>query len=300
MTASVRSASYDASARTVEVVAATDAPVGMYLYPKGDHPTRTWGRYAEALDMSGADLARMPGAPFLLDHWAYTADQIGVVQEARVEGGNLVCKILLGETARGDLETDIANGVRTQISIGYDVHEHVVEDRDGDVPLARAVSWTPLEVSLVAIGADPGAHVRSHRPPAGTPESRTAPPTGAPDVTDTTNTPAAPEAPADDVAGLRAAIDALSARMEAGLAALERGAETDATDDAEAAAREAGLDPAKLRAAGADTPERMRSMIALAGELRASDTTDAPAPKAGTGVREADPFDVYARMNGRA
>lgn len=41
------------------------------------------------------------------------------------------------------------------------MNSYEIEHRDGDVPLAYATSWTLYEASLVAVGADPNASVRS-------------------------------------------------------------------------------------------------------------------------------------------
>src|SRR5690606_18489283 len=60
-----------------------------------------------------------------------------------------------------DLISDINDGHYNQISAGYGVNSYEIEHRDGDVPLAYATSWTLYEASLVAVGADPNASVRS-------------------------------------------------------------------------------------------------------------------------------------------
>ena len=52
---------------------------------------------------------------------------------------------------------DIQAGIIRNVSVGYRVHRFEIEKRDGAPELWRAVDWEPLELSAVAIGADPGA-----------------------------------------------------------------------------------------------------------------------------------------------
>ena len=60
---------------------------------------------------------------------------------------------------------DIAAGIIRNVSVGYRVHRYEIEKRDGQVELWRAVDWEPMEISAVAIGADPGARVRGESAP---------------------------------------------------------------------------------------------------------------------------------------
>ncbi|MDO5704269.1 MAG: peptidase U35 [Paracoccus sp. (in: a-proteobacteria)] len=110
------------------------------------------------------------GAPFLNSHSSYRLESIlGVVEDGsiRVEGGKGYARIRLSE--RDDVEPiwrDIKAGIIRNVSVGYRVHrfERVAKaDRTdgGQRALYRAVDWEPLEISAVAIGADPGAGTRS-------------------------------------------------------------------------------------------------------------------------------------------
>jgi hypothetical protein len=81
------------------------------------------------------------GAPFLNSHDAGSLEAVlGVVVDgsARIANGQGTATIRFGE--RADVEPIF---------------------RDGAHELWRAVDWEPLEISAVAIGADPGARVRS-------------------------------------------------------------------------------------------------------------------------------------------
>ena len=163
--------SIDEQARTFEVVWTTGAQVRRYSWMRDEE-------FDEDLvvDPSAMRLERLnSGAPFLESHRAYSLSGVlGVVEEGsvRIEGGKGYARIRLSE--REDVEPlwrDIKAGIIRHVSAGYRVHkfERVARaDRTdgGTRPLYRAVDWEPMEISAVAIGADPGAHVRSEGPEA--------------------------------------------------------------------------------------------------------------------------------------
>lgn len=116
------------------------------------------GRYFEVLDHSPAAVRMgrlQDGAPLLKDH--DRGIQIGVVESARVEGGQLRVGARFGNSEVAKAErADVADGIRSKVSIGYIVHELVLaEKRENGVDVYRATDWEPLEVSTVAIPADP-------------------------------------------------------------------------------------------------------------------------------------------------
>lgn len=158
----------DAEARTVAVTFATEAPVRR----RGRLPSGDYGDFDEVLscDPSAVDLGRLnAGAPLLNSHGNWELrDVIGVVERATLEGG--VGLAVLRFSERDDVApifADVAAGVLRNVSVGYRVAEWRWELGDGrNVPLARAVRWEPMEISLVPIPADPGAQVRALDPAA--------------------------------------------------------------------------------------------------------------------------------------
>ncbi len=157
--AALRPNSYDAGARSVEVVWSTGAGV-----PRRDQR----GAYTELLSLDPAhiNLERLVGASVLNGHrQSELCDVIGVVEEARIEAGQGVA--LLRLSARPDVEpivTDIAGGVIRHVSIGYRV-DRWQDGRDESGHRTRtAVAWAPFEVSFVPVPADPGASVRNSPP----------------------------------------------------------------------------------------------------------------------------------------
>jgi len=99
------------------------------------------------------DLSRMKEAgPLLLDH--YTPDHIGVIENVRLDDD----KVLRGDmrfskSQRGmEVEQDVRDGIRRSVSVGYFVDEYVEDVKEQRYTATR---WMPVEVSLVAIPADP-------------------------------------------------------------------------------------------------------------------------------------------------
>lgn len=162
--AEFRASSINEEARTVEVLFSTGAAVRRATWD-WDEGIR---QYEEELTVSdnAMRLERINGgAPFLNSHNAYDlASIIGVVEpgSVRIEGGMAYATIRFSE--RDEVQPiwrDVKAGIIRNVSVGYRVHRYEVTKEDGKLDLYRAVDWEPMEISAVAIGADPGAQVRS-------------------------------------------------------------------------------------------------------------------------------------------
>jgi hypothetical protein len=110
------------------------------------------------------------GAPLLNTHSRWElGDVIGVVENARLEDGQGVATVRFSK--REDVEPifqDVRDGIIRNVSVGYVVHRYLKLDPPAgtnDFPTWRAIDWEPSELSLVPIGADAGAQVRSALPP---------------------------------------------------------------------------------------------------------------------------------------
>jgi HK97 family phage major capsid protein len=111
------------------------------------------------------DLSRLiNGAPVLANHDRYTATgatplaAIGKVEAARLDDDRRirVTVALSPRDALADLRRDIELGIVPKVSIGYRIHERVLQrssDQKGP-PTYRVTRWEPFEVSLVDIPAD--------------------------------------------------------------------------------------------------------------------------------------------------
>lgn len=163
--ASFRPETVNEEKRTAEIVWTTGAKVkrgGFWTEPY-------WEELS--LDPKHVRMGRLNnGAPFLRDHggWAGASidDVLAVVESARLtstEGTAVVRFPEAGVSPEADkVFRLLKDGILQNVSVGYRVHKLVkVEQTDGEIPVMRAEDWEPYEISLVAMGADDGAGVRS-------------------------------------------------------------------------------------------------------------------------------------------
>lgn len=154
--------SVDAEQRTAEVVWSTGAPVARADFWSGE-------RYVEALSMDPAhiDMSRMESgsAPLLNNHNRYDLTAVlGVVERAWVKDGE--GRAIVRFSDREDVAPilrDVQNGIIRNVSVGYGVSKYEVSRMADGVELRTAVAWSPKEISLVPIGADANAGVRTEQ-----------------------------------------------------------------------------------------------------------------------------------------
>jgi Caudovirus prohead serine protease len=162
--ASLQPQTFDSSANTIDVVFTTGATVRRY-----DLANRRPFDEELVVTPQSVRLERLNrGAPFLnAHHDGELAGVIGVVvpASARIVDGKGLAQIKLSSRPEAaGIVQDIADGVIRNISCGYRYHRIEVEQRDNDVSLYHVTDWEPLELSAVAIGADPGAQTRAGEP----------------------------------------------------------------------------------------------------------------------------------------
>jgi HK97 family phage major capsid protein len=136
--------SFNSEARTVEVAFASEAPVD-----------RWFGTEVLTISVEAMRLDRLRnGAAVLLDH--DFKEQVGVVDAVRVGTDGIARATLrFGRGAKAvEVFTDIEDGIRQHVSVGYIVHGIDVEERSGEPDKVRVVDWEPLEISIVAVPAD--------------------------------------------------------------------------------------------------------------------------------------------------
>ncbi len=168
MTRSVqlRAMTVDEGARSVEAVIATEARVQVL-------DMTTFRIIDEVLLARGAEL---PDQVVLLDsHNRGLVELIrGRVRHMRVDGPAIVGTLFFDDDDRSEIAWQkIRSGSLTDVSVGYTLIEATdippghsktvggVSYAAGDVTLRVATKWKPREVSLVPIGADEGAKMRS-------------------------------------------------------------------------------------------------------------------------------------------
>jgi len=94
------------------------------------------------------------GGPLLLDH--DSTAQIGVIEDVAVTADRKGRAIVrFGKSARAEeIYQDVLDGIRSNVSVGYQIHKMDVDDPESNNPTCRATDWEPLEISIVSIPAD--------------------------------------------------------------------------------------------------------------------------------------------------
>jgi len=156
-----------------EVVAksakADDRSVDATFYTGAEFFHFTWdeGEFllSLSLDPSAVRLGRLrSGAPLLDSHRRLDGvrNVIGVVTEAKIEDG--VGKATLRFSKRPEIDgiwQDVTDGVIRNLSVGARIFklEELTHEKSIGTKRMRATDWEPQEISLVAVGADPGARI---------------------------------------------------------------------------------------------------------------------------------------------
>lgn len=132
----------DEEKRTVRMAVSSEEPVDRSFGKEIlDHDERS-------IDLEFAQSGRMP---LLLDH--DPRQQIGVVENVDLDGSTrrLRATVRFGKNGLAkEIFDDVADGIRSNISVGYQVNKMDREESDS----YRVSSWSPMEVSVVSIPAD--------------------------------------------------------------------------------------------------------------------------------------------------
>lgn len=146
---------FNTEKRTVDVVFSTGAPVRRYDFE---------GAYMERLSMTpeAVDLSGFSGAPVLNSHDRFDVRSIlGAVDAASVDGQRGVATVRFGFGADADaLMRNVEAGIVRNVSVGYTISKKKIEKDSTGARTITATRWKPVELSFVAIGADPAAKVR--------------------------------------------------------------------------------------------------------------------------------------------
>lgn len=144
----IERAKIDQEARTIELPFSSETPVEQW-----------WGM--EILDHAPAavDLSRFKPQNFgaVLDQHN-PGSQIGVVQKAWIDEnsrkGRATLKI--SRSPAGEIVwQDILDGIRGNVSVGYEIRDLVLErEEKNKPPLYRVTKWAPFEISFVSVPAD--------------------------------------------------------------------------------------------------------------------------------------------------
>lgn len=133
---------------------------------------RWWGTEILSHDEGAVDLTRLNTIGCVL--YNHNRDKvIGKILSAKIEGNRGIAEIEFDEDAESDVVYQkVASGTLKGVSVGYmvEVWEDVAANKkssDGRFtgPCSIATKWTPYEVSIVSVPADPTVGVgRNHEP----------------------------------------------------------------------------------------------------------------------------------------
>lgn len=127
------------------------------------------GPYYEELSMSPdhVDMSRLQtGAPLLASHDSQSLDSvIGVVERAWLEGDQGKALVRFSSDPTADkIYQKVKEKILRNVSVGYQVRKYEDVSQKGDkTPTYRATDWQPHEISIVPIGFDPNAQVRTNQ-----------------------------------------------------------------------------------------------------------------------------------------
>lgn len=97
-------------------------------------------------------------APLLYNHDRSQRDnRIGVVERAWIENGRGYAEVRLSKRAENEgIWQDVQDGILRNVSVAYRINDRTLIEEHKDKPdTYRVTSWTPMEISLVDIPADP-------------------------------------------------------------------------------------------------------------------------------------------------
>lgn len=138
----------DEKKRTVSIAVSSELAVA-----------RSFGNEVLVHEQGAIDMAFLASgrAPLLLDH--DMEKQIGVIESVELSADKVLrAKVRFGRSALAqEVFQDVVDGIRSNVSVGYRVNKMERSPTDKDSYLVR--SWSPLEVSVVSIPADPSVGV---------------------------------------------------------------------------------------------------------------------------------------------
>lgn len=152
--AAFRPTSLDEANRTAELVASTGAGVVRMDLD---------GPFTEVLDISprAVDLSRADGMPLLDSHRQDSLDRVlGAVRGFRFDGGALIATVEFSPRAEAFWQ-DVRAGIIKNVSVGYLPMEWRDEVDAKGARVRRVSRWQVREISIVPVGADPAATVRT-------------------------------------------------------------------------------------------------------------------------------------------
>lgn len=153
--------SLNAEARTIKVIWTTGAAVKRYSWDDGYYMEEL------AVDRKSIRLDRFEAMSLLDGHEQSMDARLGTVVpgSVKIEGGKAMATLRLSRNAKAEaILQDLEDGHPINISVGYKIHRYEKTEGGADtLPTIRAIDWEPMELSVVAVPADPGAVSRKEQ-----------------------------------------------------------------------------------------------------------------------------------------
>lgn len=157
-------ASANVDTRTIDLAFSSELPY-----------ERWWGVEILSHDADAVNLDRVAnGANVLVNH--DPGDYVGVIESARIDADKRGrATVRFGRSARAEeVWRDVQDGILRSVSVGYMIDEmKLTRQADGEPDEYTVTRWTPYEVSLVTIPADPSVGVGRSASAAATPAAST-------------------------------------------------------------------------------------------------------------------------------
>lgn len=158
-------ATLDETTRSIEVVGATENPVPMMDWSRGE-------MVPEVLLMSGCEIPENRQMPLLDNHDRFSASAvIGSFRDIKIANDHLIGRAYFSAAPEVEgIYTRVKEGHLTDFSAGYRVlkaqfipsgQKQVIQGRSFEGPVKVVSKWTPKEMSICPLGGDAQAKARS-------------------------------------------------------------------------------------------------------------------------------------------
>lgn len=123
---------------------------------------RIWGVEVLSHASTAVDLSRaVDGLPLLVSH--DMRQPVGMAERVRLQGGRLHADLRFFSTDKGrEYATMVGEGLRG-VSIGYSIDDMQQDGERAGVPIFRVTRFTPYEISIAPVAADPTVGVGRSR-----------------------------------------------------------------------------------------------------------------------------------------
>lgn len=143
-------------AATIDTGSIDEEKMTVGLSFSSEEPVRRWFGWEKlSHKKSDVDLSRLnDGAAVLVDHYS---DQVGIVEKAKIQDKRGIATVRFSPNSEyaKSVFNDIRDGIRKNVSVGYEIHEFVLERQDEDSGESHySAKWEPLEISIVGVPAD--------------------------------------------------------------------------------------------------------------------------------------------------